>query len=166
MHSLVLKRLLVGCSLLLLCGPAASWAEPAFITSCLGGRYTTTTTGFDESNSGVPFAVAGYVNFTCLGQRKGNYSGTFIITYPTLVSPPVICNVTQGSYTIDENTGLITATATLGPTTPSCNAAFSNTTLSESGFLSDPKAATINLVETGQGGNDIIPYIFTRAPTN
>ena len=152
---------------LLLCALAApAWAapRPPFARSCLSGRYVMATTGWDVTVNfppGTPFALTGYVVAMCTGSGTGTYTGQVFATYPG-VTPPPVCNITGGTYSIDPVSGALTSSATLADVTTGSCAAFGNKSLSESGYLSDPSAEQLYLVETGQGGGDTIHYIWTQ----
>ena len=83
---------------------------------------------------------------------------------------PLICSV-QGTYTIDPTTGLIASSGTLANPTNvpnglnSCTSLFSDLSLQEFGYLSDPTAQKIYELETGQGGNDVLSLVYTKAGT-
>ena len=143
---------------------APSWAASGglFSKSCLTGRYVMATTAFDVSNNNTPFAVTGFVNLNCTGTRQGTYTGQFFATYPG-VTPPPVCNISNGTYTIDPNTGQLTSQSTLTDVFTGSCAAFGNKTLSEYGYLSDPTAKQFYQVETGQNGGDTMHFIWTKS---
>jgi hypothetical protein len=138
-------------------------AEP-FAKSCLTGRYVMATTAWDVTINyppGTPWAMTGYVNTVCTGVNSGTYTGQIDATYPG-VTPPPVCAITEGTYTINPVTGGLTSAATLADVTDGSCAAFGPKSISESGFLSDPKAKQFYQVETGQDGGDTISYIWTK----
>jgi hypothetical protein len=137
-----------------------------------------------------PFAVTGALNFTCNTPPNGTgtYTGSIIVTYPVAgLSPlttiagsltgnnafnnvvaPTLCSVTNGIYSIDPTTGLITSTATLAnPTSvPSglvkCLDLFSDTSLADDGYLSDPSAKKLYVLEIGQQQSDVLSLVYTK----
>ncbi|MGA2409997.1 MAG: hypothetical protein ABSG46_06350 [Candidatus Binataceae bacterium] len=151
----------------LLCGlaaPACAGSRPPFAKSCLSGRYTMSATAWDVTNNyppGTPFALAGYVVTVCTSAGAGTYTGQIFATYPG-VTPPPVCNITDGTYSIDATSGAITSSATLADVTTGSCAAFGNKSLAESGYLSDPTGQQLYQVETGQAGGDTINYVWTR----
>jgi hypothetical protein len=183
--------LLVACLFSLfsprLCSAAS--ATGPFASTCLTGRYVTTGSGLDITFLN-PFAVVGTLNFTCGKNGTGAYTGSTIVTYPvaSAVGPttiagsllganqfnnvvfPTICSIT-GTYTIDPTTGLIASVGTIVPTANvpnglnDCLSLFQDTSLQEFGYLSDPTAQKIYELETGQGGNDVLSLVYTKAGT-
>lgn len=186
MNWLSLKNVLpVACLLLLLslgfCPPAG--ASGPFASTCLSGRYVTTSSGLDITFLN-PFAVVGVLNFTCTKPGSGTYTGSTIITYPVAnafpttvagsllslnnnVVFPTICDVT-GTYTIDPLSGLIASNGTLSDpaTVPaglnSCTTLFSDLSVQEFGYLSDPTARNLYVVETGQQQSNVLSLIYTK----
>jgi hypothetical protein len=140
-----------------------------------------------------PFAVVGVLNFTCTKNGTGTYTGSTIVTYPvanpnplslvegSLLGPPfnpfssvvfpTICSIT-GTYTIDPTTGLVASTAMLAdpasvPTGLNfCTKSFfSEFNLQEVGYLSDPTAQKLYLLEIGQQQSDVLSLVYTKAGT-
>jgi|SRR5215469_6095816 len=185
----------VGCLLFFLGASlrSAAGASGPFADSCLTGRYVTTGSGLDITFLN-PFAVVGFLNFTCTKNGTGTYAGSTIVTYPVTnamtipvttvagsligmnsfnnVVFPTICSV-SGSYTIDPTTGLIASNAMLADPDPgsvptglhSCTTLFSDLFLQEFGYLSDPTAQKLSVVETGQDQNDVLSLVYTKAGT-
>jgi len=153
---------------------AAATPPPPFANTCLSGRYLTAGSGLDVY-FGNPFAVAGFVNLTCIpGQDKGTYTGLITVTYAQggqffnsqASVQPSTCALTGGTYTIDPTTGAIAASATLGPAnTGVCN--FSTLTYSQAGYVSDPLGLQIFVVDESPNPilTNILSLIFTKAPT-
>ncbi len=169
------RLVLVVSALLVLSSSAICRADGVrngpFHNSCLNGRYTMATTGWDVTVNfppGTPFALTGYVVTQCTGQGTGTYTGEFFATYPTVPGPPIVCAITGGTYFIDPGSGALTSSATLADVTTNSCAAFGNKSLSESGFLSDPTGRQFYQVETGQQvtagapTGDTIHYIWTK----
>lgn len=157
--------------LLSLSVPGISWAkkQPPFRFSCLSGRYTMSTTGIDLAVNNNPFALVAYIQATCTGVNQGTFTGQVYGTYPTSVTPPHLCDITSGTFTINPDTGAIHTTGTLTDALNqpgSCNG-FSPQ-LDEYGFLTDPRADGFYVVETGQEATpntlsgDIMTYHFVR----
>jgi hypothetical protein len=137
-----------------------------FANSCLSGRYVTATTAWDVTNNyppGTPFALTGYVITACTGTNSGTYTGQITATYPG-VTPPPVCAITSGAYSINPANGALTSSATLADVTTGSCAAFGNKSISELGYLSDPSAQQLDEVETGQAGGDTIHYVWTKQP--
>lgn len=150
--------------------PGISWAKskPPFRSSCLSGRYTMRTTGIDLAVDNNPFALVAYIQATCTGARQGTFTGQVYGTYPGSVTPPHLCQITGGTFSIDANTGALHTTGTLADVTAGSCAGFS-APLDEYGFLADPKADAFDVVETGQyaepdtpGTGAIMTYHFVR----
>jgi len=83
---------------------------------------------------------------------------------------PSICSITNGTYTIDPATGLITSSATLGapnsvPSGLNSCLFVSNPNVQEVGYLSDPTGQKLYVVETGQLQTDVLSLVYTKAAT-
>lgn len=164
------KRIILLGMVLSLSAAGISWAgkRPPFQRSCLSGRYTMSATGIDLAVNNNPFALVAYINATCTGARQGTFTGQVYGTYPGSVTPPHLCQISGGTFTIDANSGAIHTTGTLGDVTSGSCAGFS-APLDEYGFLADPKGDAFDVVETGQyaepntpGTGAILIYHFVR----